>query len=248
MSDRQVVPEHDDGYWRRWEMDELGTPERDLRQRERSRQEAIRQQLFKRNAELEALREKARQEAYDDAYKKGFEEGRQAGYEKGLEEGRTAGEQELQRQTQQALAPLLPLAEGYREALDTLDDEVAERLVDLALTTGRQLAREALEARPEVILDIVRELLHAEPSLSGRPRLWLHPADLTLVKAHLGAEFDAAGWQLQPDDTISRGGCRATSASGELDASLESRWERITRQVRRRHNDGQNDTQPGEQA
>ncbi|TDX30984.1 flagellar assembly protein FliH [Modicisalibacter xianhensis] len=244
MSERLVIPEHDVGDWRRWEMDELGTPEREQRrQRERSRQEAIRQQLFKRNVELEALREKARQEAYDAAYKAGFEEGRQAGYEKGLEEGRVAGEQELQRQTQQALTPLLPLAEGYREALDALDDEVAERLVDLALTTGRQLAGEALDAHPEVILDIVRELLHAEPSLSGRPRLWLHPADLTLVKGHLGAEFDAAGWQLQPDDTISRGGCRATSASGELDATLESRWESISRQVRRRHNDGHDEGQ-----
>ncbi|MFD2437126.1 FliH/SctL family protein [Modicisalibacter luteus] len=89
----------------------------------------------------------------------------------------------------------------------------------------------------------MRELLHAEPALSGRPRLWLHPADLTLVKGHLGAEFEAAGWQLQPDDTISRGGCRATSSSGELDATLESRWESITQQVRRRHKDGQNEEQ-----
>lgn len=243
MSDRLVVPEHDYGDWRRWEMDELSTPERERGQRERSRQEAIRQQLFKRNAELEALREKARQEAYEAAYKEGFEEGRQAGYEQGLEEGRTAGEQELQRQTQQALAPLLPLAERYREALDTLDADMAEGLVDLALATGRRLAGEALDAHPEIVLDIVRELLHAEPALSGRPRLWLHPADLTLVKGHLGAEFEAAGWQLQPDDTISRGGCRATSASGELDATLESRWESITQQVRRRHKDGQNEEQ-----
>lgn len=248
MSDRMVAPEHDYGDWRRWEMDELGTPERERHQRERSRQEAIRQQLFKRNAELEALREQARKEAYEAAYQEGFEQGKQAGYEQGLSEGRAAGEEELQRQTQQALAPLKPLAEGFREALDALDEEMAERLVDLALTTGRQLAGEALEAHPEEILAIVRELLHAEPALSGRPRLWLHPADLTLVKAHLGAEFDAAGWQLQPDDTVTRGGCRASSASGELDATLESRWESIVKQVRRRHNDRQGDGEQGTQA
>ncbi|HET8790156.1 MAG TPA: flagellar assembly protein FliH, partial [Modicisalibacter sp.] len=155
----------------------------------------------------------------------------------GLSEGRLAGEQEMQSQTLQTLQPVLALAENFREALDSLDDEVAERLVDLALTTGRQLAGEALKERPEEVLDIARELLHVEPALSGRPRLWLHPADLLLVKAHLSGEFEAAGWQLQPDDLISRGGCRATSASGELDATLETRWEAITAQVRRRHND-----------
>lgn len=237
MYERPVAPERDDGDWRRWQMDELGAPERARHQRERSRQEAIRQQAFQRNAELEALREKARQEAFEAGYQEGLEQGKQDGYEQGLSEGRTTGEQEMQRQTHQALQPLLPLAERFREALDSLDDEIAERLVDLALTAGRQLAGEALEAHPETILDIVRELLHVEPALSGRPRLWLHPADLALVKAHLGAEFDAAGWQLQPDDLILRGGCRATSASGELDATLETRWEAVAAQVRRRRSD-----------
>lgn len=235
MSERPV--ERDDGDWRRWQMDELGAPERVRRQREHSRQEAIRQQVFQRNAEIEALREKTRKEAYDAAYLEGFEQGKQDGYEQGLNEGRLAGEQEMQSQTLQTLQPVLSLAENFREALDSLDDDVAERLVDLALTTGRQLAGEALQARPEEVLDIARELLHVEPTLSGRPRLWLHPADLLLVKAHLSAEFEAAGWQLQPDDLISRGGCRASSASGELDATLETRWEAIAAQVRRRHND-----------
>lgn len=249
MSDRLVEPEHDTGDWRRWRMDELGTPGRAHRQEdgrlERTRQEAIRQRVFQRNAELEALREAARKEAFEAAYQEGFEQGKQAGYDQGLSEGRAAGEKELQRQTQQALAPLLPLAERFSEALDGLDEDIAESLVDLALTTGRQLAGEALESHPEEVLNIVRELLHVEPALSGRPRLWLHPADLTLVKAHLGAEFEAAGWQLQPDDQISRGGCRASSASGELDATLESRWESIASQVRRRT---ANDREQGDQA
>nr|WP_297457475.1 flagellar assembly protein FliH [uncultured Halomonas sp.] len=239
MSERTA--ERDDD-WRRWQMDELGAPERARRQRERSRQEAIRQQVFQRNAEIEALREKTRKEAFEAAYQEGLEQGRQEGFEQGLGEGRTTGEQEMQQQTRQTLQPLLSLAENFREALDSLDDEIAERLVDLALATGRQLAGEALQARPEEVLAIARELLHVEPTLAGRPRLWLHPADLLLVKAHLSGEFEAAGWELQPDDLISRGGCRATSASGELDATLETRWEAVAAQVRRRHND---DTSPG---
>ncbi|WP_136064836.1 flagellar assembly protein FliH [Modicisalibacter radicis] len=233
MSDYLVNPEHDDGAWRRWRMDELGSPDQARSQRER--RELMRQQAARRQAELDAMREQARQEAYQAGYQEGFEQGQQAGYEEGLKEGREAGEAEMQRQTRETLDPLLPLAEQFGEALATLDEEIAEHLVDLALATGRQLAGEALEARPEAILDIVRELLHVEPTLSGRPRLWLHPADLTLVKAQLGHEFEAAGWQLQPDDMISCGGCRATSANGDLDATLESRWESIANQVRRRN-------------
>ncbi|MDW5375710.1 flagellar assembly protein FliH [Halomonas sp. HP20-15] len=233
MSDHLVSPEHDDGAWRRWRMDELGSPDQLRSQRER--RERVRQQAAQRQAELDAMRKQARQEAYQAGYQEGYEQGQQAGYEAGLKEGREAGEVEMQRQTRETLEPLLPLAAQFGEALAALDEEMAEHLVDLALATGRQLAGEALEARPEAILDIVRELLHVEPSLSGRPRLWLHPADLALVKAQLGHEFEAAGWQLQPDDLVSRGGCRATSANGDLDATLESRWETIANQVRRRN-------------
>jgi flagellar assembly protein FliH len=135
------------------------------------------------------------------------------------------------------VAPLQPLAARFAQALDNLDGEIIDGLVNLALATGRQLARDRLDAAPEIILDIVRELLHNEPSLSGKPRLWLHPEDLNIVREHLGGEFAAAGWTLQPDDQITRGGCRVSSPSGELDATWESRWRAIRGQIRRRHAD-----------
>ncbi|WP_227368236.1 flagellar assembly protein FliH [Halomonas sp. M20] len=236
MSKRSATLTRDSDDWRRWQMEELDTAQQANASQEHSRQNAIRQQALRRSAELDAERKSARKEAFDAAYAEGLEQGKQDGFEQGLEEGRQTGEQELQRQIEQTLAPLLALAERFQDALSSLDDDIAEHLADLALTTGRQLAGEALEEKPEQILAIVRELLHVEPALSGRPRLWLHPSDLLLVKAQLGVEFDAAGWQLQPDDTITRGGCRATSASGELDATFESRWETVVSKVRRRHN------------
>ncbi|EWH03499.1 flagellar assembly protein FliH [Halomonas sp. BC04] len=115
-----------------------------------------------------------------------------------------------------------------------LDEEVANEMVELALATGRQLAGEALKARPRQVLELVRALLHTDPPLTGQQRLWLHPLDHKLVEQHLGQELEAAGWKLQPDDQLSRGGCRVTSASGELDATWETRWQAVKAQVRRR--------------
>ena len=233
MSERR--PPSGGDQWRPWQMDELATPQEPGRQqREAQRQEAQRQAAFRRNAELQALREQAQQQAREQGYREGFAEAREAGYAAGLEEGRRQGELELQQQLQQTLQPLQGLAAQFSAALAQLDEQIAAQLVDLALVTGRQLAGEALEAHPEQILEIVRELLHSEPALSGQPRLWLHPADLLLVKAHLGAELEAAGWRLQPDGEISRGGCRASAASGELDASRERRWETLVAQIRHR--------------
>jgi len=79
----------------------------------------------------------------------------------------------------------------------------------------------------------VQDLLHAEPALQGEPRLLLHPDDVALVKNSLGSELEAAGWQLRPDETMSRGSCRVQSATGERDASLETRWKSVTAALHR---------------
>lgn len=219
--------------WRRWRMGELESA-RDQRAEHPAGADAEQRKAFQHQAELQVLREKAREEARHEGHREGFEAGRQEGHAQGLEEGRRAGEHETARQRHEALAPLADLVNAFRLALADLDHAVAEDLVDLALVTGRQLAGDALREEPAEILNLVRTLIHEEPALNGTTRLWLHPDDLALVQQELNAEFHAAGWKLQPDDQLSRGGCRVTSPSGELDATLESRWENLAARVRRR--------------
>ncbi|MDT0500501.1 MULTISPECIES: flagellar assembly protein FliH [unclassified Halomonas] len=240
MSDtRHLDPGGQQRAWRRWEMDELGAPQAESERhlgptRDDPEAERRRKERQRRQADLDALREQAMQEGRDAGYQEGLEAGHREGLAKGLEEGRQQARQELEARKHELLAPLGELAQQFSSALDTLDEVIAEDLADLALETGRKLAGEALEERPDQVLEVVRALLHTDPPLLGQQRLWLHPQDHALVEKHLGEELSAAGWALQPDDQISRGGCRVTSASGELDATWERRWQAIEAQVRRR--------------
>lgn len=183
------------------------------------------------DAEHKRLHEAARKKGHAEGLKAGQAEG----YAKGLEEGRKAAHEELQQQIEAALRPVQHLAVHFSDALALLNNDMAKDLVELALVTGRQLAGDALNANPGQVVDLVRALLHSEPAMHGKPRLWLHPQDHDLVDEYLGNELKAAGWALQPDDQVSRGGCRVTSATGELDATWESRWEAVRQQVRGRH-------------
>ncbi|MCE8013481.1 flagellar assembly protein FliH [Halomonas daqingensis] len=235
MSERSTGAERH-APWRRWQMDELQAeqPEENARQALDPAVETRRREAFQRQAELKALREKVKQEAREEGYRAGFEAGRQAGHVEGLKEGREEARQELKQEIHAVMAPLKPLAEQFSNALEQLDDEIANDLVELALATGHQLAGEALKARPRQVLELIRALLHTEPPLVGQQRLWLHPLDHKLVEEHLGVELAAAGWKLQPDTQLTRGGCRVTSANGELDATWETRWQAVKSQVRRR--------------
>lgn len=231
--------------WRPWRMGPLGESERSARRKVNTVQHQL--DAARRQTERDRLaREKERQAALDDArrqgYAEGFAEGREAGYREGLASGQEDGYRESRETTAAALAPMNELLQSFHEALQQLDESVTDQLVELAMETGRQLAGEALKARPRAVLDLVRKLLHQETLLTGQPRLWLHPRDYELVQETLGEEFQAAGWSLQPDDVITRGGCRVTSSNGEIDATQESRWRLLlshVRQPRRRTGTGE---------
>lgn len=231
--------------WRRWQMDELlrpaGTGENEPSAPTSSHQRKI-DAAQKAAREAQRREEQARQEEYNklreqaeaDGYQAGLARGHEEGFAKGLEEGRQQAEQELAQQTKDTLAPLGNLAKQFSDALTQIDDAIAHDLVALATTTGKQLAAEALNETPERILTLVRELLHTDPPLVGQQRLWLNPDDHAIVEEYLGAELEAANWKLQPDDQLARGGCRVTSAQGELDATFESRWQAVQAQERKR--------------
>ena len=154
----------------------------------------------------------------------GAAEGRDQGHAQGLAEGRAAGLAAVQAQA----AQLQTLALALPAALQLAQDSVADDLLALALDIARQVLGQALAAQPQAILAVVHELLQAEPSLSGAPQLLLHPDDAALVKELLADDLKAAGWRVRPDAQMARGGCRVTAHSGERDATVQARWERVS--------------------
>ena len=153
-------------------------------------------------------------------------EGHAQGYATGHAEGYAAGQAAGQHEIDTRAAQLADIAHGFGNAVNAIDREVAEPLLGLALDIARQALQQTLTIRPETLLPIVRDLLTNDP-LTGSPRLLLNPEDVELVESHVGVELRAAGWTVRADPTIERGGCKAEAASGEVDATVATRWQRV---------------------
>ena len=197
------------------------------------KRDAADDRAFRQQSELRAMREKTRAAAHQEGYTAGFAEGREKGYAEGLRASREAGERELAERRRELVEPLVALVNGLREALEQLDTDIGDSLADVALVAGRQLAGDALQAKPEQIRTLIRELLREEPLFSGQPCLRLHPDDLALVDTQLADELGATGWKVQADATLERGGCRVTGPEGELNATREVRWQALLARARR---------------
>lgn len=174
-------------------------------------------------AELQRLRDAAHAQGVASGHVAGQALGYQAGYEQGHTQGFEQGIAEAHAQA----ASLAALAQSFKTALDGAQADVSETLVALALDIAQQVVRQHVQHDPTALIAAAREVLAAEPALSGAPHLVVSPADLPVVEAYLLEELQARGWTLRTDPAVDRGGCRAHAATGEIDAGIATRWERV---------------------
>ncbi|MGC7405536.1 flagellar assembly protein FliH [Pandoraea pneumonica] len=206
-----IIPKERLSAWQRWEMASFDPPPPPPPPQPKPPSPLDDPALIE---QIAAWREEARAE--------GHAQGLAAGHAEGYAAGQAAGQSEVQARA----AQLADIAHAFGDAVNSIDREVAEPLLGLALDIARQALRQTLTIRPDTLLPIVRDLLANDP-LTGSPRLLLNPEDVALVEAHVGTELQAAGWTVRADPAIERGGCKAEAASGEVDATVATRWERV---------------------
>ena len=161
---------------------------------------------------IAAIEEQARQEGYD----AGHAEGR----EQGLAEGREAAARETDR--------LRTLADTFSTELRTADESISEQVLDLSLDVAHALLKTSLTINPELVIHIIREAVRYLPALHQPAMLYLKPGDMMLVQDKIGDELTKTGWQIASDTQLEPGGCRVETSHNEIDASISTRWQRLT--------------------
>jgi len=186
-----------------------GRPEPPRDPREAARQEA---EAILRQAHAEAARVE--------------EEARERGYAKGEEEGRAAGEQEYRQRIEQLDALLKELQTDREHLLHRYEQEI----LTLVTAMVERLVHHEVSVNPLVIKACLKEAMNFVVQ-NSLVRVHLHPDDLQRVKEATLVDptfFSQAGQvQLVEDPLISQGGCRLSGGFGEVDATLETRRERL---------------------
>jgi flagellar assembly protein FliH len=141
------------------------------------------------------------------------------GFRAGMEAGRTAANAQA--------AQLGQLLQSARKDIAQTELQLADHLLDLALDVARQIVRIDIKVRREHVLQVIREAMDCLPQSTPNPKLFLHPNDVDLVKAHVGDEISVGAWRLVEDHRVEPGGCRISSPNCEVDATLATRWKRV---------------------
>ncbi len=191
--------------WQRWELSALG---------EQLQGMAATPDPLSNLPTVEQL-ERMHDDARNEGLAAGFAEGRAAG----LAEGHAAAARDVEH--------LRTLIESFAQQLAIADQAIAHEALLLSLDVSKAMLKRALAIKPDFVIDIVREAIEYLPLVQQPALLHLNPDDAVLVRARLGEEIAGGGWRIVEDADVTRGGCRVDTASNQIDATAETRWQRI---------------------
>ncbi|MHB8240720.1 MAG: FliH/SctL family protein [Solirubrobacteraceae bacterium] len=171
--------------------------------------------LAEATAEAERIREHARAE--------GHAEGRAAGHADGVAEVASAA------------ASLGEALEGVEALRGEVAEAVEHDAIQLALELAEKVLAASLQARPELVVEVVQGALR-RASDRRRITVLVNPRDLETVKSAIGdLQTQANGIEpadLQGDQRVGVGGAIVRTVEGEVDASVETQLERAAEVVR----------------
>jgi flagellar assembly protein FliH len=152
-------------------------------------------------------------------------EGHQDGYAKGLAEGLAAGQTQAEAMGREEARHLATALENLEHCIADLNQTVADDLLALSMEIARQLVRQTVAAKPDVVLAVIREALDQMPLLHAAIRL--NPEDASLARLRAGDQLTHAGHRIHEDPKLKRGDVIIEAGGSHLDASLASRWRRV---------------------
>jgi len=158
------------------------------------------------------IREQVRREVHQAAYAAGHAEGLAAG----SAQAEAAGREEALR--------LAAAMESLEQCIAELEQSVADDLLSLSIEIARQVVRQAVAVKPDLVLGVIREALDQLPMLHAAIRL--NPEDASLVRLRAGDQLSHAGHRIHEDSKLKRGDVVIEAGGSHLDASLATRWRR----------------------
>lgn len=180
------------------------------------------------------LEQQAREREADEQLQAVRQQAHAAGYADGFQQGQAQTLLEAQQQVsayidhqgRETARQFGALVESTRAQLEAAEQMAAQAVLELACEMARQVLRQEIASNPNVLLPVIREALGLLFADSRAVQIRLHPQDLDVLQDILREEYPNLSLTLQPDASLTRGGCLVEAGGTVIDGRLEKRWAR----------------------
>jgi flagellar assembly protein FliH len=146
----------------------------------------------------------------------------------GYTEGYAAGMQAARAMLDSQKKTLQLISDSLQTEISQFSQTMAEEVLALALDLTQAMLRQAQTVHPELIIPVVQEALNRLPPMVHPIQMLVNSDDARLLKDAFADEIASYGLKIRVDNTLSSGGCKLETTASQVDATVESRWKRLT--------------------
>lgn len=197
-------------------------------------QQQAEQLLAAAQAEAEAMKIQAHADGLASGKKDGLAQGKAEGLKVGQKQAYDQVYKEQSEKLTQALSALREASTQFEGAMRELIERADAEVLPLALTISRKVTKRLGNLDPRVVEANMREAIRLVMN-KHNVRIAINPEQRKLVE-ELTVTLKQQWPQMEhvalvEDATIAPGGCRVTTAGGEIDADLDAQLDRIAREL-----------------
>ncbi len=161
------------------------------------------------------------------AHSKGYEEGFAQGHAQATLDGNRKIADYIDNEGREAAMRFAKLFTSAQSQIAEAEQTIAAGVLKLACEIARQVIRVELSFKVDAVQIVVRECVGSLLAGSKTAAVRLNPQDLDGMAEYLRKEFPDFSITLIPDSEILRGGCLAEAAGAVMDATVQSRWQKV---------------------
>jgi flagellar assembly protein FliH len=154
--------------------------------------------------------------------------GLQEGYQNGYRDGLVALESFKQSLATQSQAQVGALVQAIDREIEALQPELARAVTRVAVDLARQVLRQELHARPEVVAAVATQAVQGMLLTARHITVQLNPQDIPLVAEGAADTLQLRHARLVGNANLARGDCVVESDLGSIDARVSTLWAQAT--------------------
>ena len=141
--------------------------------------------------------------------------------QRGFEQGHKEAVETVQAEWNLKLSQLNELLATLEQPLRDFDQEVQDKVLEIAIAVATQIVRRELTLDSGQIVSAVKQAIELIPKDGQQINIYINPSDEDHIKSLFAQNGESSKFNLIQDPTISVGGCRATTDYSLVDLTIE---------------------------
>ncbi|WP_422667534.1 FliH/SctL family protein [Buchnera aphidicola] len=119
----------------------------------------------------------------------------------------------------------------FENSILSYDKLLFSYLLKVILTVSAYIIGKNINVNKDHVLSYIKKIIIQDDILLKKPRLIIHPQNKKLVEKFFLNCINTYDWKLVYDKNIDVNGCKVMSDSGDIDMTIDARWQELCRLV-----------------